>query len=173
MATHRFSVLGNVNMDTTVFTSLIGAQITSATAPSIGTQFCFVLSDAGGTDKGVYLNFAIPKNYIGSPVLVVKGVLDGAPSAAHTLGFGFRKRAVADNEAADGTFDAEQTASATIGSNGLTYADEDSLAMSITLTAGDYAVDDEVFGYLYWDASAADYTGNFLLTDILFQYADA
>ena len=104
---------------------------------------------------------------------MLKGVLDGAPSAGDDLGFGFRKRAVADNEAADGTFDAEQTVQNTdIGSTGSAYSDEDLYITSITLTAGDYSVDDEVFGYFYLDASGTTYTGNFLLLALEFEYTD-
>lgn len=172
MATHRISILGDVALDTGVALSTVGAQITAAAAPSIGSQLCYVLND-GGADEGVHFSFSIPKNYVGSPVLVARGILDGAPGASDVLGLGFRKRAVADNEAADGTFDAEQLGNKSIGSGGLNYADEDEIEITITLTAGDYSVDDTVYGYLYIDASVTAYAGNLLLKDVLFQYADA
>ena len=173
MATLRRSVLGFTTVpDSGVFPDTVGNQITEATAPSIGTQLCYVLAD-GGADEGLYFSFSIPKNYVGSPVLVIKGVLDGAPGASDTLGFGFRKRATANNESADGTFDAEQTVSSTIGSGGSAHSDEDLIETTITLTAGDYAVDDQVYGYVYIDASGTSYAGNFLLTAVEFQYADA
>jgi hypothetical protein len=172
MATHRIPVLSDAGLDTGVFLSTVGAQITAATAPSVGSQLCYVMND-GGADEGIYFSFPIPKNYVGSPVLVARGILDGAPGASDVLGLGFRKRAVANNEAADGTFDAEQTGSRTIGSSGDNYADEDEIEITISLTAGDYSVDDTVYGYLYVDASVATYVGNLLLKDVLFQYADA
>lgn len=171
MATHRISVLGGESPDSGVPLDLVSAQITSATAPSAGQQLVYVLAD-GGADEGLNIRFPIPKNFVSAPVLIIKGILDGAPGASDVLAFGFRKRAVADNEVADGTFDAEQLGNQTIGSSGAAYSDEDSCAISITLTAGDYAVDDEVFGYVYIDASVNTYAGNFLLTDVLFQYAD-
>jgi hypothetical protein len=161
-----------VNQDSGVPTDLVGNQITAATDPSIATQTCWVLAD-GGSDEGVYVRFNIPKNYVGSPVLVVSCILDGTPGASDTLAFGFRKRAVANNEAADGTFDAEQTGSQTIGSSGTNHADEDLCESTITLTAGDYAVDDQVYGWVYIDASGTSYAGNALLTDVQLQYADA
>lgn len=172
MATHRYSVLRNVILDAAAAPDLIGNQITAATAPSIGRQLCYVLTDAG-SDVGLQFNFPILKNYVGTPKLAVRGVLDGAPGAADTLGFGFRKRAVANNEVADGTYDAEEVVTATIGSNGSGYSDEDSLELLITLTAADYAVDDNVYGYLYVDTSGTTYAGNFLLTDVIFEYTDA
>jgi len=172
MATYRMSVLGGEKPDAGVPLDLVSNQITSATAPSIGNLLAYVMAD-GGADEGLYILFRVPKNYVGSPKIGVIGVLDGTPGASETLGFGFRKRAVADNESADGTFDAEQTVSSTIGSSGSNHADEDQLVTSITLTGGDYDVDDMVYGYIYLDASGTTYAGNFLLTEVFFEYADA
>jgi hypothetical protein len=172
MATWRLSILGNERLDSGVGYGLVSTQITAATSPSVGDVPCYVLND-GGADEGLKISFSIPKNFVSAPKLVIRGILDGTPGASDVLGFGFRKRAVANNEAADGTFDAEQTSSATIGSGGSGHADEDALEQSITLTAGDYAVDDQVYGYVYIDASSTTYTGNFLLTDVQFEFADA
>jgi hypothetical protein len=171
MATFR-KPIQIVKPDANVFPDLVANQITEAASPSIGDLIAYVMAD-GGADEGVYVRFSIPKNYVGSPVLVVRGILDGTPGASETLGFGFRKRAVANNESADGSFDAEQTASETIGSSGTNHADEDFYEETISLTAGDYAVDDEVFGYLYLDTSGTTYGGSFLLTSLYLQYADA
>lgn len=173
MSTFRKPVLGFTTLpDAGVFPDTIANQITEAATPSIGFQLCFVMAD-GGTDEGLFFSFKIPKNYVGTPKLVVTGVLDGAPGASDTLGFGFRKRATANNESADGTYDAEQVVSATIGSSGSGHSDEDLCELSITLTAGDYAVDDQVSGYVYIDASGTTYAGNFLLTEVEFEYTDA
>jgi hypothetical protein len=171
MALHRYSVLGGERPDSGVPLDLVSNQITAAAAPSIGNMLVYIVVD-GGADEGLYFSFDIPENYVNTPKIIVKGILDGAPGAADTLGFGFRKRASADNEPADGTFDAEQVASATIGSNGLGYSDEDEVFMSITLTAGDYAVGDQVKGYVYLDATGTTYVGNFLWEDVIFQYGD-
>lgn len=168
MATYRLPV-EIVNQDSTVPSDLVSNQITSDTPPSAGNQTCYVLAD-GGADEGVYFRFEVPQNYVGTPVLVIKGILDGAPAGGDDLGFACRKRAVADNEVADGTFDAEQTAGSTDIS---AYANEDLYVEDIPLTGGDYAAGDTVFGYVYIDASATTYAGNFLLIDVLFQYADA
>lgn len=166
------SVMGNEKPESGVPLDLVSNQITSATLPSVGALMAYVLAD-GGADEGIYLSFHIPKNYVSAPKIVIKGILDGAPGASDTLGFSFRKRAVADNESADGTFDAEQTTSATIGSSGSSHSNEDLYATSITLTAGDYAVDDDVYGYLAIDASGTSYAGNFLLTDVEFEWSDS
>jgi hypothetical protein len=150
---------------------LIANQITEAASPSVGDLLAYVLAD-GGTDEGVYVKWTVPKNYVGTPVLVIRGILDGAPGAGDDLAFGVRPRAVADNEAADGTFDAEQTAQVTDLS---TWADEDEYEETITLT-GTYAVDDSVYAYVFIDASGTTYAGNFLLLaedSIFFQFSDA
>lgn len=150
---------------------LVSNQLSSAAAPSVGNLLAYVLAD-GGSDEGVYVKWTVPKNYVGTPVLVIRGILDGAPSAGDDLAFGVRPRAVADNEAADGTFDAEQTAQVTDLSS---WANEDEYEETITLT-GTYAADDSVYAYVYLDASGTTYTGNFLLLaddSIFFQYSDA
>lgn len=174
MATFRKSVLGFTAVpESTVFPDLVANQITEATAPSVGSQLCYVMAD-GGADEGIYVSFQIPKNYVGTPKIVLKGILDGAPGAGDDLGFGFRKRAVANNESSDGTFDAEQTVQNTdIGSTGSNFSDEDLYEASIALTAGDYAVDDIVHGYVYIDASGTTYAGNVLLVSVEFEYTDA
>lgn len=174
MATHRIPV-AILRPDSGVPLDLIANQITEATSPSIGDLLAYVLAD-GGADEGLWCKFSVPKNYVGNPKLVIRGILDGAPAASAVLGFGVRKRAVADNEAADGTFDAEQTGNAVIGSNGAGYSDEDAFQLTINLTAANYAVDDDVFAYVFLDASVNDYNGNVLLPaddSIFFEYDDA
>lgn len=173
MATHRIPV-AIIKPDAGVPLDLVSNQITAAATPSIGDLLAYVVAD-GGADEGLFIKFTVPKNYVGTPKLVVRGILDGAPGASSVLAFTFRKRAVANNEAADGTFDAEQTSSATIGSSGSNHSDEDVVEQSITLTGGDYAVDDDVYGYIAIDASVNDYAGNVLLTSedsIFFEFAD-
>ena len=146
----------------------VGSQITEATAPSVGTNTCYVLAD-GGSDEGVYCHFHVPEDYSSGPEIVIRGILDGGPSASHTLGFGYREHIAADNETADGTFATAQLASATIGSNGSSHANEDACEEVITATAT-YAAGDDVWCYIFIDASATSYTGNFLLTGLYFEY---
>ena len=169
MAVHRVPV-AILRPDSTVPLDLIANQITEAASPSVGDLLAYVL--VGGTDKGVWVKWTVPKNYVGTPVLAIRGMLDGAPGAGDDLAFGVRPLAVADNETADATFDAEQTAQVTDLS---IWADEDEYEETITLT-GTYAVDDSVFAYVYIDASGTTYVGNFLLyaeDSIFFQYSDA
>jgi hypothetical protein len=173
MATKRvdISLSDKSVLDSGVFQSLVSDQITAAASPSVGDILAVVLAD-GGSDEGWKDRFEIPEEYVGTPKLIIKGILDGAPGASDTLGFGFRKRAVAKNESADGTFDAEQTVSTTIGSSGEGYSDEDHFELEIALTAGHYAVEDDVYFYFYLDASGTSYTGNVLITGVDFEFTD-
>lgn len=174
MATHRIPV-AIIKPDAGCPLDLIANQITEATTPSIGDLLAYVLLD-GGADEGVWVKWTVPKNYVGTPKCVIRGMLDGAPGASDVLAFGCRKRAVANNESADGTFDSEQLGSATIGSSGSAHSDEDIVEQSITLTAGDYAIDDDVFAYVFLDSSVNTYVGNLLLfaeDSIFFEYNDA
>lgn len=141
----------------------------------MGNFLAWVLADSG-SDEGMYCKFSVPKNYVGAPKLVIRGILDGVPGASDVLAFGVRKLAVANNESADGAFDAEELANATIGSSGSNHANEDEFELAITLVAGNYAVDDSVLCYVFLDASVNSYGGNVLLVAddcIFFEYADA
>ena len=173
MATHRIDILGaGILPDSGVFFDRIGNQITAAVSPSIGDLLAMVIANVAA-DQGFKGNFLVPKNYVGAPKIVLRAILDGAPGAADIAAIGLRKRAVANNGVADGTFDAEEIASATIGTNGSGHSDEDELELSITLTAGQYAVDNMVYYYFYLDDSVATYAGNLLVTGVYFEYADA
>ncbi len=157
------------SVDSDVFLDRVSGQITVATAPSVGTNLCYVL-EAVGADEGVYVKWAVPKGYSSTPKLVIRGILDGAPGAGDDLGFAVREHIAADNETADGTFATAQTIQNTdIGSTGSNHSDEDVYEASITLTAT-YAEDDDVFAYVFIDDSGTTYGGNFLLTGIFFEY---
>jgi hypothetical protein len=77
---------------------------------------------------------------------------------------------VAKNASADGTFDAEQVVSVTIGSSGEGYSDEDHFELEITLTAGHYVPENDTYFYFYIDASGTTYTGNALITGLDFEF---
>jgi hypothetical protein len=168
------SILGQARPDSGVFLDIIGNQITAAASPSVGDELAWVLNDAGA-NEGLHGSFVVPDNYSSStnPTIEIHAILDGAPGANDVLSFGFRKRVVADNGAADGTLDAEQTVSVTIGSAGQGYADEDVIVLSITLTGSEYAASRDVSYYVYVHATNTTYTGNVLVRDVLFRYTAA
>lgn len=173
MATVRIPILGmNTAPDASgfVFPDRIANQLSigAATRPP-GNEMCIVMQDPnGGGDAGLYGKFAVPKDYVGTPVLVIRGVLDGAPTTT-TIAFGVQMRPLADDEAFDGDYGAEAIASA----SSVSQADEDVYEETIDISGFTFAVDDDVFFFFYVDDSVHTYTGNFLLTGLYFQYANA
>lgn len=171
MANHDLPIIGpNTLPESDVWFDRVGNQI--AAANEVGNQLCVVM-EAAGADEGFYGSFNVPQNYVGTPVIVIKGILDGAPGAADVLGFAIQGIAVDDNESADQAYNAEDAASATIGANGSNHADEDLCEETIALVNfGALASGDTAFFYFIIDDSGTDYAGNFLLTDLIFRYAD-
>lgn len=170
MATLQMSIIGGFLPDTSgdIYPSFLNIELTLGTL-SPGHIPCMVMDYPTGSDIGGELVFTVPQNYSGSPVLVIRGVLDGTP--ANVLAFGAQQLSRDDSEAADTAYEAEDTAS---NSTWTGYADEDFYEETITLTpASAYAAGDSVLLYFYRDDSTDTTTFNFLLTDLLFQYSDA
>jgi hypothetical protein len=169
MATIQIPILGATTLPDTsgdVYFSQLDIEM-SLTNTKL--QSCLVMEYPTGSDIGFELAFTVPQDYSGSPVLVIKGVLDGTP--ANVLAFGAQQLSRDDSEAVDTAYEAEDTAS---NSTWTGYADEDMYEETITLTpAAAYVAGDTVYLSFYRDDSADTTTFNFLLTDLLFQYSDA
>lgn len=152
--------------DSGVYISKLSSQMSLTNAKN---QLCVVMPFPTGADLGFELSFDIPQNYSGSPVLVIKGVLDGSP--ANVLAFGAQQVSVDDSETVDVAYESEDTAS---NSTWTGYAEEDMYEETITLTpASAYQAGDTVFLKFYRDDSVDTTAFDFLLTDLLFQYAEA
>ena len=164
MATHELPIIGPTMLpESGVFLDRIGNQITATN--EIGNQLAVVMAD-GGSDEGFYGSFNVPQNYVGTPVIVVRGIIDGAMSSV-TLQFGIQGITKDHGEATDVAYSTEDT-----GNESSDHADEDLVEVTISLSNfSGFAVGDTVFYYFYIHASG-DYAGNFLLTDLLFRYAD-
>lgn len=148
-----------------VYPSTLAAELSLANTKYTPVM---VMEFPTGSDIGVELSFQVPENYAGSPVLVIRGVLDGTP--ANALAFGAQQLSRADSEAVDTAYEAEDTVS---NSTWTGYADEDEYEETITLTpAAAYVAEDTVYLYLYRDDSVDTTTFNFLLTGLFFQYSD-
>ncbi len=169
MANHDLPILGMATVpDNTgdVWAAPISTELSLANAP--GNELCMVMPAAATitVDTGFYGRFNVPQNYVGTPVLVVRGILDGAPGGL-VIAFGAQMSPLADNEAYDAALGTQSIASATDS-----RADEDIYLETITL--GDtFAVGDEVNYFFFIDDSVHTYTGKFLLTGLFFRYADA
>lgn len=167
MATFRLPILGASTIpDSGVFQLPINTQITNGTAPA--DELCFVLDNDPATDLGISGKFSVPKGYVGSPVLVYKGIVDGTVGT-EDIRVGIQLLGLADNEAYDAAFEAEDLG--TFQSDA--YTDEDVFEATITLTVT-LAEDDSVGYHFFCDASGSTpFTGNLLITALEFQYADA
>jgi len=122
-----------------------------------------------GSDLGFHVTFDIPENYSSSPVIVLRGIIDGTP--ANTFAVGCQQLSRASSESVDTAYEAEDTAS-----NGTWtgYADEDIYEISITLTpASAYVAGDEVFCYIYRDDDVDTTTFSFILLNAYFEYTEA
>lgn len=131
-------------------------------------QLSFFMAFPTGADVGLELSFPIPPQYASTPVLVIRGVLDGTP--ASVLAFGAQQLSRADSESVDTAYEAEDTAS---NSTWTGYADEDMYEETITLTpAAAYVASDTIFLSFYRDDSVDTSTFDFILTDLLFRFSD-
>lgn len=152
--------------DTGVYVSKLTSQMSLT---NVKQQLCVVMPFPTGADLGFEFEFTIPQDYSSSPVLVIKGVLDGTP--ANVLAFGLTQIAVADSESVDVAYEAEDLAS---NSTWTGYADEDMYQITITITpTASYTAGKTVFGKFFRDDSVDTTTFDFLLTDLLFQYTEA
>ncbi len=170
MATHDIPILGAMTAPDSsgdIFFQPLESAMTLATA-TFGSLLGMTMLAPTGSDIGVYGKFNIPQNYVGTPVLVIRGALG---EAANVLGFGFQQIGRADSEAIDTAFEAEDVAS---NSTWTGYAAEDIYEETITLTpAAAYVKGDEVFFFCYRDDSVDTQTGEFHLTGLFFRYSDA
>ena len=168
MATLRLPIINQfTTLDAGVSPNKVKNQLTLGSGR--GEEYCYVMADpADGGDLGLNGKFTVPKGYVGSPVLVIRGLLDGTP--ANALPFGVQMKPLADSEAYDAALGTEDTAS---NSTWTGYADGDVYEETIALS-NTFAEDDDVDFHFYWDDSVASpFAGNFLLTGLFFQYSDS
>lgn len=174
MATHTDPILGFATLpDTSGNVFFEELETAVATAAANLHMLGFTMPDPGAADEGLYGKFRIPDGYVGTPVLVITGILNGTISAGLTLAFGLQQTGgIADNETADVAFETEDTASADPQSS--SHADEDMYEETITITPGSaYVAGDEVFFFFYRDGSVDDATFEFNLTGLYFRWNDA
>lgn len=170
MATIRIPIMGAGTVpDATgeTFMQPIDVAVALSTAPFLGSNLVMTMVDPSA-DTGFYGSFLVPKNYTDTANIIVVGVLDGTVSTT-SLDFEFSYISVADNETAD----AGWTESAT-GNTGNTngWTTEDMLKLSISVTDGNFAVDDTVMYYFKRDQGTDDFVGDFHVTGLYFEYND-
>lgn len=170
MATFRLPIFGRLMPDASgdVWPSFLNAELTLGSL-SPGNIDCIVMEYPTGSDIGGELQFEIPQNYAGSPVLVIKGVIDGSP--ANEMAFGCRQVSRSDDDTIDVAYETEDTAFTDLDTSG--HADEDLLEETIAITPSSaYQPGGTVLLHFYRDDDVDTTTLNFLLTDLLFEYGD-
>jgi hypothetical protein len=170
MSTHQLTIVkgsGGAMPDTSgdIYPSTLNAELTMANAKY---QEVMVMEYPTGSDIGFSCLFTIPQNYVGTPELVIKGVLDGSPS--NVLAFGAQQLSRDDSESVDTAYETEDLAS---NSTWTGYADEEMYEEVITLTPGSaYTAGDTILIWFFRDDNVDTTTFNFLLTELIFQYSD-
>lgn len=164
--TTQISVFGNFVPDVGIYLSKLTSQMTLTNDKN---QFCYVMVFPTGSDLGGELQFTIPQNYSSTPVIVLKGVIDGTP--ANTFGVGLQQLSRADSETVDAAYETQDLANNATWTG---YANEEMYEIEITPTPDSvYVAGDTVFLKVYRDNSVDNTTWDFLMTDILFQYTES
>lgn len=147
---------GSLQFDSGVYPSKLTSQMSLT---NVKQQGCIVMPFPTGADVGIYGSFRIPPNYASTPVIVIRGVLDGTP--ANVLAFGVQQLSREVSESIDTAYEAEDVAN---NSTWTGYTDEDEFEITITLTpAAAYVAGDTIYFYLYRDDSVDTTTFDFLL----------
>ena len=170
MATHDIPILGAMTVPDNSGTCFFQPLETGvATAAANLLNLVLTMEFPTGTDLGVYGKFNIPQNYVDTPLLIIRGVIEGVTGV---LAFGVEcVGGVADSETVDAAF---ETADLAENSTWTGYADEEMYEETITMTpAAAYVAGDEVFFHFFRDDSQDTTTFDFHVTGLLFRYNDA
>lgn len=167
MATHRMSILGAATVPDTT------GSVWQEPYPILATNdvwkhLVFILADTA-TRIGIYGQFQVPKNYVGTPKVVF---IWTAIATSGDVEFDFDYRAVGgdDTESLDQagtqeTVNANDTAPSAVNER---------MECSIALTAGNFAVDDTVEFFAVRDGTDGGDTmaASCILFDVMFEYTD-
>lgn len=165
MTTHRLP-LAFGRPDAGVYISALDSELSLTNAKR---QLCLVMPAPSGSDIGAETVFTVPANYVGTPKLVLRGIIDGTPANVFGIGAQLLERNLSDS--IDTAYEGEDTAS---NSTWTGYADEDEYELAITLTpSAAFTVLRQVYIRYYRDDSVDTQTINFLLTGLYFEFADA
>lgn len=152
--------------DVGVYESVLSSELTLTNAKA---QHCYVYPAPTGSDIGMSGNFKIPSNYASTPVLVIRGIIDGTP--ANVLGWAATFLELNTSETVDAAYEAEDAAS---NSDWTGYADEEEFELTIALTpASAFTPGRTLYIRDYRDDSVDSQTINFLVTYKGFRYTES
>src|SRR3990167_1479870 len=152
--------------DVGVYPSKLSSELSLTNAKE---QECLVMPAPTGSDIGASTRFSVPATYVGTPLLRLRGYIDGTP--ANVFGIGATLQQIAVAATVDAAYEAEDVAS---NSTWTGYADEELYEIDITLTpASAFTANAEVNLRFYRDDSVDTQTINFLLVAAFFVFNDA
>lgn len=168
MATHRIPILGFGTVPDAsgeVFFEPYNIKATN----DVWKRIIGIFNDSA-TRNGLHGGFVVPKNYVGSPNIVVVWT---ATATAGAVEFDFDYRAVGGNDTE--SLDQAGTQESVNVSDNAPTAIHRRLEALLALTAGNLAIDDEVEFALFRDGTDAGDTmaAAALIFQVLFEYADA
>lgn len=165
MTTHELSLpFGQPDASGDCYPSTLDQELTLTNSKKIPV---LVMAFPTGSDIATELAFTVPQTYASTPQLVIRGAIDGTP--ANTLAFGVQILPVADTEAVDAAYEAEDLANIATWTG---YSDEDLFQLIITLTPSALAAGDTVFTKIFRDDSVDNTTFNVLIFEFAFRYSD-
>lgn len=124
--------------------------------------------DDPSADEALYGGFTVPKNYVGTPKIVIVWT---STATSGTCKWSFDYRAVGgdDTESLD-----QDTAQQTVTCDDVApSAIHERMEISTALTAGNFAADDEVKFILWRDLTGDTMAAAALLFALIFEYTDA
>lgn len=168
MATRTIPILTFATLpDTTGNAFFQELEVAIATTAANLHMLGFTMPDPGAADEGLYSSFPVPGEYVDTPKIVIRGILNGAP--ANTLAFGFQSTGgIAHSETADKAFGSQDGASNATWTG---LVEEDLYEEVIDLT-DTFSANEEVFYFFYRDGDVDDATFEFNLTRLLFRFND-
>lgn len=169
MATHRKSILNWATLpDTRLTTGNVTPEPTGVNLNSNDRyrRLCFKFANTA-TKDGLAGSFQVPKNYVGTAKIIL---LWASPTITGDVVWVFEYTAIAGSESADPSAD-QESATVTTTVDGTA---RDVTTSSITLTSGNFAVDDTVEFILSRNGAGSDTLADAAyLLSAEFEYADA
>lgn len=168
MATHRIPILGWATKPDTSGNAFFEPYTIKATNDA-WQRMVLVLNDTA-TRIGVHGGFTVPKNYVGAAKLAIVWTTTATSGDAE---FDFDYRAVGGNDTE--SLDQSGTQESVNLNDTAPSAAHERLECLITLTAGNFAVDDEVeFGFFRDGTDGGDgIAAAVMVFSLLFEYSDA
>lgn len=168
MATHRIPILGWGSIPDTSGNVFFEPYDVKATN-DVWDRLVLVFNDTA-TRIGIHGGFTVPKNYVGSSNLVIQWT---TTATTGDVEWDFDYRAVGGNDLE--SLDQAGTQESVNSNDTAPSAAHEKMEFSIALTAGNFAVDDEVEFTFFRDGTDAGDTiaAATIVFALLFEYADA